>query len=178
MNNTIDFVLRMRDMASSNLTRLGSTSQSVFNRMSQSANQMTGRNRILGMSFAELQNKIRQVEDTISRSTIPSQIAMARRELASLQRQSVSHSGNTSFSSGSSSKGLGVGGVAIGSMIGNLASSGVSMLLNVVTAGVGTMIEKSFEKERAITGLTTFLGKQGAQDAYKNIREDANATPF
>ncbi|WP_165830139.1 tape measure protein [Flavobacterium hydrophilum] len=166
-------------MASSNITRVGSTSQSVFNRMSQSANQMMGRNRVLGMSFTELQNRIRQVEDTISRSTIPSQIAMARRELSSLQRQAANHAGNIGgSSSGGGSKSLGIGGVAIGSMIGGLASGGVSMLVNAATAGVGAMIEKSFEKEQAITGLTTFLGKQGAQDAYKNIRADANATPF
>jgi tape measure domain-containing protein len=178
MNNTIDFVLRMRDMASSNITRVGSTSQSVFNKMSQSANQMTGRNRVLGMSFTELQNKIKQVEDTISRSTIPSQIAMARRELASLQRQSANHVGNTSGTSGTGSKGLGVGGVAVGSMIGGLATGGVSLLVGAVTSGIGEMINKSFEKEQAITGLTTFLGKKGAQDAYKNIRSDADATPF
>ncbi len=180
MNNTIEFVLRMRDMMSSNITRVSSTSQSAFNRMSQSANQVTGRNRILGMSFNELQNKIRQVESVISNSNIPSQIAEARRELASLQRMSANHSGNIhgGSTSGSGSKGSGIGGIAIGSMIGGMATAGIGMAASAIKDGISTVISQSFQKEQAITGLSTFLGKEGANDAYKNIRQDADATPF
>ncbi|AOW09521.1 tape measure protein [Flavobacterium gilvum] len=178
MNNTIDFVLRMRDMLSSNLTKVGSTSQSTFSKMSQSADNMTGRNKILGMSFNELQSKIKEVESVISKSTVPSQIAAARRELAALQRQSANHIGNTNSSSGSSSSGIGLGGIAMGTMIGGMATAGLSMAAGAIKAGVSEMISKSFEKEQAITGLTTFLGKKGATDAYKNIRKDANDTPF
>lgn len=178
MNNTIEFVLRMRDMMSSNITKVSSGSQSAFSKMSKAADQVTGRNKVLGMSFNELQTKIKDVENTISRSTIPSQIADARRELSALQRLSASHNGNINSSSRSSSKGIGIGGVAVGSMLGGLATSGISLLVNAVTSGIGEMIDKSFEKEQAITGLTTFLGKKGAADAYKNIRTDANATPF
>lgn len=179
MNNTIEFVLRMRDMMSSNITKVSSSSQSAFTRMSKSADQVTSRNKVLGLSFNELQSKIKDVENTISRSTIPSQIAAARRELASLQSQSVRHPGNMSTSSmNSSSKGLGIGGVAIGSMIGGLATSGATMLISAVGSGIGEAISRSVDKEQAITGLTTFLGKQGATSAYKNIRKDADVTPF
>lgn len=178
MNNTIEFVLRMKDLMSSNITRVSSTSQTAFNRMSQSANQMTGRNRVLGQSFSELQNKIRQVEDTISRSTVPSQIAAARRELASLQRMSANYIGNSSTVGSSRSGGIGIGGVAIGSMIGGLALRGATMITGAVTASVGAMVTRSMQKESAITGLTTFLGKEGATDAYKNIRKDADVTPY
>lgn len=179
MNNTIEFVLRMKDMMSSNITKVSSSSQSAFNRMSKSADQVTGRNKILGMSFNELQTKIRDVENTISRSTIPSQISAARRELAALQSQSTRHSGNVNSGSGSaSSGGIGIGGVAIGSMLGGYAMQAGSMIVEAVGSGISTMITKSMEKEQAITGLTTFLGKQGATDAYKNIRQDANATPY
>lgn len=176
MNNTIEFVLRMRDMMSSNVTKVSSTSQSAFNKMSQSAAAMTDRNKVLGMSFNELQTKIKQVEDVISRSTIPSQIAAARRELSALQRQSANHAGNTSGSigSGSSSRGIGIGGVAVGNMVANLATRAADYAMD----GVAAMIQKSVEKEQAITGLSTFLGKKGATDAYKNIRADADVTPF
>ena len=179
MNNTIEFVLRMRDMMSSNITRVSSTSQSAFNRMTQSADQVTRRNQVLGMSFNELQSKIRDVENTISRSTIPSQIAAARRELASLQRQAANHSGNTSVGgSVPGSRGIGIGGVAVGSMIGDFALQAGSAIVDAVGSGVSTMVSKSMEKEQAITGLTTFLGKQGATEAYKNIRQDANDTSY
>jgi tape measure domain-containing protein len=179
MNNTIEFVVKMRDMMGGGLNRLSATSQSAFSRMSASANGMTNRNQVLGMSFNELQKKIQQVESTIKSSTIPSQIAEARRELAALQRQSARHSGNTGgLSAGGSEKGLGIGGVAIGSMLGGFAMQAGSAIVGAVGSGVSAMISKSMEKEQAITGLTTFLGKQGATDAYKNIRQDADVTPF
>jgi tape measure domain-containing protein len=176
MNNTIEFVLRMRDLMSSNITKVSAASQTVFTKMSQSANQMTGRNNVLGMSFDELQKKIRQVESTISKSTVPSQIAEARRELQQLQQMASKHQGN--INPKDSSKGIGIGGIAVGSMVGNLASQGIGMLVGGVKAGIGEMVSQSMQKEQAITGLTTFLGKQGAQDAYKNIRQDANVTPY
>lgn len=168
MNNTIQFTLRMQDLMSTTLSRVSSGSQSAFNRMSQSANQMTGRNRVLAMSFTELQNKIRQVEDTISRSTIPSQIASARRELALLQRQSNQHRGNTN------NNGVSTGSIASGTILGNLALTGINMIGN----GIGSIIQKSMDKETAISGMTTFLGKKGAVNAYKNIQKDAENTPF
>lgn len=160
-------------MASSNITKVSSTSQSAFNRMRQSADQATTRNKVLGLSFNELQTKIRDVESTISRSTIPSQIAAAKRELASLQRTSANHSGNINGSGGSGS-GVGVGGIAMGSMMGNLATSAIS----TVGSGISTMIQKSMEKETAIAGLSTFLGKSGAKETYSNVQKDAEATPF
>lgn len=181
MNNTIEFVLRMRDMMSSNITRVSSASQSAFNRMSQSANQTTERNRVLGISFNELQNKIRQVESTISRSTVPSQIAEARRELASLQRMSANHAGRPMSSvSGASGSGggIGIGGIAMGSMIGGLATGAITMGAQFIKDGISTMIQKSMDKETAINGLSTFLGKDQANATYKNIEKDAEATPF
>lgn len=172
MNNTIEFVLRMRDMMSSNITRVSSASQSAFNRMSQSVDQVTRRNQVLGMSFNELQSKIRDVENTISRSTIPSQIAAARRELASLQRISSNHAGNVGGSNGTG--GIGIGGVALGSMIGGIATAGVAM----VGGGLGSIVQGAMNKETNINGMTTFLGQQGANTAYANIEKDAEATPF
>ncbi|WP_300978534.1 tape measure protein [Flavobacterium sp.] len=178
MNNTIEFVLKMRDMMSSNITKVSSTSQSAFNKMTQSANAMTERNKVLGMSYNELQSKIKQVEDVISNSTIPSQIAAARRELSSLQRQAVNHPGNNGNLKGANSKGIGIGGVAVGSMLGGAALQAGSAIVGAVGNGISGMITQSMEKERAIAGMTTFLGKKGATDAYKNIRQDANETTF
>lgn len=176
MNNTIEFVLRMKNMMSSELAKAGSSSHSTFSKMAKSADQVTGRNKVLGMSFNELQSKIKQTQDTISRSTIPSQISAARRELAALQKMSNKHSGNVG--GGSSSKGIGIGGVAIGSMLGGFAVQGVAMAGRAITSGIGEMVSRSMQKEQAITGLTTFLGKKGATEAYRNIRKDADITPF
>lgn len=186
MNNTIDFVLRMRDMMSAGLGRLASTSQSSFSRMSQHVKQHDSHTKILGMSYDALQNRIRDVESTVRSSTIPSQIAFARRELEALQRQALRHPGNISqFGSRSSMSGpkssgggLGIGDIAVGSMVGNAAMEAGSQLTTLIRQGIGTMIEKTFSKEQAITGLSTFLGKEGATTAYNNIRKDADITPF
>jgi len=175
MNNTIEFVLRMKNLMSSELTKVGSASQSTFSKVAKSVDQVTGRNKILGMSFNELQTKIKQTEDTISRSTIPSQIAAARRELGALQSQAAKHSGNLGGGiSPSGSGGIGIGGIAMGNVVGNLATKAAGYVID----GVSEMIQKSMEKERAIAGMSTFLGKSGAIDAYKNIRNDASITSF
>ncbi len=178
MSNTVEFVVKMRDMMSSGLGRLSSASQSSFSRMSQHAQGMTNRNQVLSMSFSELQKRIQEVESSIKGSTIPGQIAAARRELAALQRQSSMHPGNTGSGSSSKGSGIGIGGVAIGSMLGGVALQAGSAIVSAVGSGVSAVITKSMEKEQAVTGLTTFLGKKGATDAYNNIRKDADVTPF
>lgn len=165
-------------MASSNVMKVASTSQSAFNKMSQSVDNITGRNKVLGMSFNELESKIKQVENVIASSTVPSQIAAAKRELASLQRMSANHSGNINNNVNNSSNGIGFRGVAMGTMVGNLAAKGIQKAADLINQGVEGMINQSFQKEQAITGLTTFLGKKGANEAYRNIRKDANATPY
>lgn len=176
MNNTIEFVVKMRDMMGGGLNRLSSTSQSAFSRMSASAQGMTNRNQVLGMSFNELQKKIQQVESTIKSSTIPSQIADARRELAALQRQSAGHAGNMGggASAGGSGTGLGIGGVAVGSMLGGLATAGIA----AIGSSIGAMVQGAMDKESNINGMSTFIGKKEAKTAYSNIEKDAEATPF
>lgn len=164
------FSIKMQDMMSSGLIKLASNSNTAFNKMANHTKQLADKNKVLGMSYNELQSKIKQTEDTISRSTIPSQIAAARRELAALQRQSNNHSGNINNSNSS----IGVGTIAGGAVLGNVITQGISM----IGSGIGSMIRGSMEKETAIAGMSTFLGKSGAKDAYSNIQKDAEATPF
>lgn len=173
-NNAIEFVLKMKDLMSSAVMRAANQSQSSFGRMSQFANQATSRNQVLGLSFDELQRKIRQVEGVISSSTIPSQIAEARRELNSLQRMSARHSGNTNANAGATGGGVGIGGIAVGSMLGGLATAGVA----AIGSGIGKMVQGAMDKESNINGMSTFIGKKEAKSTYANIEKDAEATPF
>ncbi len=179
MSNIVEFVVRMKDMMSGGLGKLSSTSQSAFSKMAQHADQMNRRNKVLGQSYDELQKRIREVENTIRTSTVTSQISSARRELASLQRMAGKHQGNLDRGKASSSGGgFSVGGMALGSMLGGFATQAGTALLGVVKDGIGAAISGSMAKEQAITSLSTFLGKQGANDAYKNIRADAEATSY
>lgn len=72
MNNTIEFVLRMRDMMSSNISKVSATSQSAFSKMSQSANQVTEKNKILGVSYDDLTKKIAASENALKNSRLSS----------------------------------------------------------------------------------------------------------
>ncbi|AWG24823.1 tape measure protein [Flavobacterium kingsejongi] len=181
MSNIVEFVVKMRDMMSGQIGRLNSTTGRAFTNMSRQAQNVTRRNQVLGQSFSQLQRNIQQVNNTISTSTIPSQIASARRELAALERQASRHSGNTSRGGGGSSGGGGgmsTGSMAIGSWIGGLALQIGNAIAGVISSSLGTIISKTMKKEQDIVGLSTFLGKDGADKAYKNIRKDADVTPF
>lgn len=163
-------------MMSGGLGKLGATSQSAFARMTQHADQMNRRNRILSQSYDQLQMRIREVENTIRTSTVTSQIASARRELASLQRMAGNHRGNVDRSSASG--GLSVGGVALGGMAAGIALAAGSAFIGVVKDGIGAAISGSMAKEQSVTGLSTFLGKEQATVAYANIRKDAEVSPY
>ncbi|MBU4536987.1 MAG: tape measure protein [Bacteroidetes bacterium] len=140
---------------------------------------MNQRNKVLGQSYDELQKRIREVESTIKSSTVTSQISSARRELASLQRMAGKHQGNVSgASSTSSGGGFSVGGMALGGMIAGLALTAGTAFLGVVSGGIGTAISGSMAKEQAVTGLSTFLGKDQASTTYANIRKDAEISPY
>lgn len=185
MSNIVEFVVRMRDLMSGNLNRLSSTSQSAFSRMAQQSANLTSRNRVLGQSYNELQRRIRDVENTVRTSTIPNQISAARRELAALQRQASSHPGRPSSGGGGSGGsgssgggGLGVGGMAIGSMLGGIGMNIATAFLGAVKDGIGAAIAGSMQKEKDIVGLSTFLGKDGANQTYKNVRKDAETSSY
>ena len=81
MSNIVEFAIKMKDVMSGGLSRLSSTSQSTFARMGRHINDVTGRNKTLSMSFSEIEKKIRDAENVIRNSTIPSQIREARRSL-------------------------------------------------------------------------------------------------
>lgn len=119
-----------------------------------------------------------------SRSTF-SQMAQhaerARRELALLQRQRPPQQRDSLgrfTSNGSGSGGLGIGGIALGSMIGDVGLQAATAFLGAVRDGIGTAVSGSMQKEKDIVGLSTFLGKEGAESAYANIRKDAETTSY
>jgi tape measure domain-containing protein len=89
-------------------------------------------------------------------------------------------SGGNSGGSGRSSGGGGfsIGGMAIGQMLGNIGMNIATSFLSAVKDGIGAAISGSMQKEKDLVGLSTFIGDKGAEDAYKNIRKDAEVTPF
>jgi tape measure domain-containing protein len=171
MNNQIEFILKLKNLMGGELTKVGSTSQSTFSKMAKNVDNVSQRNKVLGSTFGELGRQYNKIEDSIKNSTIPGKLSQARKELAELYK--TERGKGASISPGKSGgSGIGIGGIAIGSMIGGIYTQALSL----ISEGAGAMMEKSMKKESAISGLTTFLGAKGATEAYKNISKDK--TPF
>lgn len=163
--NVVEFALRLRDMASTPLRQFGTAASQTFTRANQMVNNLSTHNRVLGQSYNELQARIRQVENTIRTSTIPSQIRAARRELEALQRQSNNHIGRigggasvpTGGGSGGGMMGMfgGIGGMLKGAGIG-LAIGGAAMLGSTLTDS----ISKSLERQQIQTSFNVLAGNE------------------
>lgn len=167
--NIVEFALRFKDMASSELGRFGNTARATFANASNFANNLTGRNRVLGQSFEQLQAQIRAVENTIRTSTIPSQISAARRELAALQRQATTHRGNTTniSSGGGSAATGGLLAAGLSRFVGPAAIAGA-----VVAAGAffGNTFNKALERQQIQTSFNVLAGDKGAgEDLTKQL---------
>jgi tape measure domain-containing protein len=169
MANIVEFALRFKDMASSELGRFGAQAQRTFNNAAGMANNLTGHNRVLGQSYDALQNQIRTVENTIRNSTIPSQIREARRELERLQRQSSSHAGNIN-GGGSSATGGGMlngmmGAVGLSRLIGPAAIAGAGFM---AAKGIGESISLGLERQQIRTSFNVLSGSEQAGGELTN----------
>ncbi len=159
MANIVEFALKFKDLASSELGKFGAQAKRTFDNASRLTNDITGKNKILGSSYDVLQQKIRQVESVIRTSTIPSQIREARRELATLQRQSARHPGNMS-GVGSTSGGL-LGLAGLGKFAGPAALAGVGLAAGQF---IGDSINKSLERQQIRTSFNVLSGSEQAGD--------------
>lgn len=161
MNNIVEFALRLRDMASQPLRQFGASASQAFNRASQMTTNLSSHNRVLGQSYNELQARIRQVDNVIRTSTIPSQIRAARRELEALQRQSSRHPGNMGGGGGAASGGGLMG--MMGGMGGMLKGAGIGLAvggLAALGAGIADSIGKSLERQQVQTSFNVLAGSE------------------
>jgi hypothetical protein len=130
------------------------------------------------MSYSELGNRIRETENTIKSSNIPSQIAFARKELASLQKQASSHSGNMNGGS-SGSSGI-LGGVTLGTIMGGLGIRAISS----VGSGISDGMEKAHGLHASEAQLKNTMQNNGTfnpalfEKVIKDSKELASGMKF
>lgn len=147
----LEFFIRLRDMMSGGLVKMGNTAQSVFAKVQNHVTRTTSRNKLLSASFDEIQNRIRQTEQVISRSRIPAEIRAARRELEQLQKMASRHSGNMGAGAGRATGGGGGGGMGMMGMVRGaiplaLLAGAMSLGTAAVTDGLTAQARsKSFE---------------------------------
>lgn len=158
--NIVEFALKFKDMASGPLKHFGDQSRSAFSQAKQMAGDLTGRNHALAQSYDEMQKHIKQLEQTIASSTIPSQIRAAKRELESLRAQSAKHPGNTGGgASAAAGGGMMGGGMGIANMIGPAAAIAAGYK---VASWIGGAIGAGLERQKIQTSFDVLTGGKEA----------------
>lgn len=159
--NIVEFALKFKDLASRDLQTFGNSARQTFTAVNGYTRNVISRNRVLGQSYTELQNRIKQVEQTIRTSNMPGQIRAARRELAALQRQAARHPGN---STGGMSRGAGGRGGFFGEMAGALGLGKLAaplLIAGAVAGGVraaGAAVNKGLERQQIQTSFNVLAG--------------------
>lgn len=159
--DTLTFFLKMKDMMSGSLVKMGQTAKSTFDKVATYSANVKKKNDILGSSYDSLRNQIRAVENTISKSTSISQIKAARKELDLLQRQASKHAGNSSRSRG--------GGMLSGAMGGLLPMMGVAGAL----ALGGNMLNAGMQAQARQASFEVIAGKQAGSSLNKDLTKYA-----
>lgn len=165
---TFSYIIELQDRFSRIIEQAGgrirNTSNLVErlrNRLTGMADQTTARNRVLSMSYDQIQARMRQVENTIRTSRIPSEIRAARRELELLQRQSNNHPGRIGAGGGGTGR-MGMFG-GLGKMAGTLGLAGMlvggtySLGKNVLDFSSDS-ISKSLERQQIQTSFDVLAG--------------------
>jgi tape measure domain-containing protein len=122
-----------------------------------------------GVTLKQLQTRLSDLQRTkVNLQIGSSDFRTVSREIDQLERRI------NNLNSGGVKKGSG-GLMGIGSAIMGNPYVATAMAIG---ASVGKVGELSAKKESAITGLSTFIGKDKANEAYANIQKDADVTPY
>jgi tape measure domain-containing protein len=167
MSNIVEFALKMKDMASQQLRSFGTAANQTFTQVNSMVNNLSSHNRVLGQSYNLIAERIREVENTIKTSTIPSQIRAARQELEQLQRKANSHPGNISGGSGISNNTSGggmMGKIASGAFLGNMVQGIATKTLSSLGGFLTDSISQGMERQQVQTSFNVLAGgeKQGS----------------
>jgi tape measure domain-containing protein len=162
MSNMLQYIIQLKDQMTTGLNRIGQNANSMFGSIDRRAGRTT-------KSVNDLNAQIDALTTTRNLSINTTQIRNASREIARLEAQRDRLTGN-----GASGKGGG-GLMGLGGKL--MANPYVATAIAVGTA-VGSVGALSAKKESAITGLSTFIGKDNANEAYGNIQKDADVTPY
>jgi len=154
----VEFYIKMRDLASGAMNKVKGDAAKLQDAMKRG-----------GLSVSELQTRINQLSqsrDLISSSNLQS-IRAANREIQKLGKEIHKI------------QGAGSGGLrgTIRDAMKSIPAFATNPL--VLAAGaVSAMIGGAAKEEQQKVGLSTFLGKQGAESAFANVKKDADATTF
>jgi len=156
MSNTVEFILKLKDLMSGTMQRVASTTQSAFNTVDRTVGRTT-------RNITDLNTRLDQLRKTRDLSVDTRQIRNVNREIDRLERR-MTRMQNLGLNRGG---GMGLGGMLAG--IGGIAGIGM---------GIGSAIGASARQEQQLVGLRTFLGEQNANAAFADIKKDSARTPY
>lgn len=179
--NVVNYDIKVRDFATSTIVKFANSIhqttvtvnalkyqfQDFALKSTLYTDRLTGHNKILSMSYKELQISIKRVENVAATSKVPLTIAAARKELESLSRQSNKIKG--ADKSAPSKKGGSSGG-GLKNMLGGvkkiLGAVGVSLDVgDIVSAGfnlISDSISKSFERQKIQSSFNILAGSKNS----------------
>jgi hypothetical protein len=168
MNETLTFILNLKEMMSGGMAKIASTAQSVFGGVDKRIANTQRQFSMAGRSISELNNRLALLTQKRDLSIGIADIAKANREIEQLERRvnkMQTKGRGDSFSKGGG--GMHLPWWMSGAMIGGMA-----------IAGIGSMIKVGADQQRDVVGLSTFMGKDKAQGYYNQVQQDARVTPF
>lgn len=160
--NIVEFAIKFKDLASSELGKFGAKSRETFSKAEQYAKKLSENSRVVGQSYDEIQRKIKQVENTIRTSTIPSKIREARKELEQLQRQSKHHLGNPDRKSGLKNMLTTAG---LGSMAKFAGPAAIGAAVLGTGKFIGSSVSNAMERQKVQTSFNVLTGSKEAGGA-------------
>ena len=159
-SSTIEFFVKMKDMMSIGLAKIGKNTQDLSSTV-----------KTLALS---VQNNLGKAYESVA-SSVNRYTASLKNALSAQSRLSSSAGGKTGGGGGS---GGGGGIFGLTGLITHPAALAAMAAVAAIGKGLHTALGGGMQAEKDKVGLTTFLGKQGAETAYANIRKDAAATPY
>ncbi|MBC7399848.1 MAG: tape measure protein [Mucilaginibacter sp.] len=155
MGNLVEFIVKIKDMASGSVAQLANNAETGFNRMNAGLNRVSSNMNRLRMSISDIDKKLNDLRRTREISVDGRQIRRINQEITDLERRRNRLEGNSGGGMG------GMRGLAAGAM----AFAGV--------AGIGSVIGKGMDMQMASKSYEIVAGKQQGVAIFNDLQKYA-----
>ncbi|MFB9862730.1 tape measure protein [Rufibacter immobilis] len=161
MANLIEFLVKVKDLASGPMTKIAGTGEKSFGKLGQQVNSFSSKFSRLGMSINDIDKKLDHLQKTRRMTVDSSQLKSINREIDQLERRKSRLEG-----SGPQGGGFGLGGLVGGAM----AMAGV--------AGLGGMVGMGMEKQMTNKRFEVMAGKAQGGKLSGDLTQFAQSTMY
>lgn len=165
MYDVIEFVAKMKDLASGTATKFAGVAQAAFRKVDTAITNTQRKFGGMGTSIGALSARMDNLTRKRDMAVNISDIRRANREIAALELRM-----NRLQTAGLPRQGGGGG-------LGRAGMFGIGLLMSAVTMGGAGIIKAGAAAQQDLIGLRTFVGNN-ANKVYAQIQQDAAQTPF